>query len=183
MTAKIVRDLLTGPVQAASLASSPVSPGFYSWWCRTRSLVDADPAIPLELRPPIPSDWSLLYVGISPARPGVHRTLADRVGKDHATGNVGGSTFRLSIAALVLKHLGLEPRVGSSRARLLSEAPLSQWINESCGVTFAQDDAPWVSEVEVIASLKPPLNLSPGSHPFASEVSARRSVLRRQCGV
>jgi hypothetical protein len=183
VTGQIEQDLINGPVQPAPVAQPPVSPGFYAWWCRTEYLVNAAPAIPLEVLPPIPSSWSLLYVGISPARPDVNRTLADRVGKDHSTGKIGGSTFRQSVAALLFEHLCLKPKPSSRRSKLVSEVPLSQWINRACGLTFAQQMAPWVAEAEVIGWLNPPLNILPGPHPFASVVSDRRLALRQACGL
>lgn len=126
--------------------------------------------------------WSLLYVGVAPRAPGT-RTLADRVGRDHTTGNIGGSTFRQSLAALLVDSLALKPKLGSDRSRLVSEGPLQQWIDRNCGVTFARHPSPWTCEAEVILALRPPLNIDQSAHPFSAKVSARRSALRRACGL
>jgi hypothetical protein len=180
---EIVSDLLTREVLAPSAARPPSSPGFYAWWCREEQLNDAFPSIPKENRPPVPTAWSLIYVGISPSGPTSSRNIAIRLAKDHAGGNIGGSTFRQSLAALLTGSLGLEPRRGSDRSRLASEVPLSRWIESACGVTFATAERPWEFETDVIAILNPPLNIDCGTHPFRLEVKARRAALRQACGL
>lgn len=182
-SADVVAELLAGSVRAPSQARPPSAAGFYAWWCRADRLGDADPAIPLEERPPVAGPWSLLYVGISPNSASSSRNIASRFAKDHVGGNIGGSTFRQSLAALLLDNLKLEVKRGSDRSRLLSEVPLSRWIAASCGVTFARAERPWELESAVIGQLNPPLNLDRGTHPFRAEVSARRSALRRACGL
>jgi hypothetical protein len=180
---EIVSDLLTREALAPSAAQPPSSPGFYAWWCREEQLGDAFPNIPKENRPPVPTAWSLLYVGISPSGPTSSRNIAIRLAKNHAGGNIGGSTFRQSLAALLTGSLGLEPRRGSGRSRLVSEVPLSRWIESACGVTFATAERPWEFETDVIAILNPPLNIGRGTHPFRLEVKARRAALRQACGL
>jgi len=181
--ADVVAELLTGPVRTPSHARPPVASGFYTWWCRVDRLDDSAPVMPMEARPPIDENWSLLYVGISPSSPNSTRNIASRFAKDHVGGNIGGSTFRQSLASLLFDALRLQARVGSDRSRLISEVALSRWIENSCGVTFARAERPWELERAVISALNPPLNLDAGTHPFRAEVSARRSALRRACGL
>lgn len=47
--------------------------------------------------------------------------MASRIAKNHAGGNVGSSTFRQTLASLLMDKLGLEPRLGCDRSRLVSE--------------------------------------------------------------
>src|SRR4051812_13283537 len=79
--------------------------GFYCWWVLETRLRDAEPAIPLRRPDGADSPWSLLYVGIAPKGQTSKRTVATRLQKDHRNGNVGGSTFRQSMASLLLRHL------------------------------------------------------------------------------
>ena len=166
-----------------SKAEPPFASGFYAWWCRQDGLTKASPTIPYERRVPTAEQWSLLYVGISPNGPTRARNIAIRFAKDHTGGTIGGSTFRQSLAALTKEALALQPRRGSDRSRLLSEAPLSGWIEDCCGVTFAPAERPWEIEAEVIRLLNPPLNINNGTHPFRIQVKASRAALRRACGL
>lgn len=179
----VVDELLAGTVRRPSVARPPATAGFYAWWCRVESLADAAPAIPREERFPVDPAWSLLYVGISPSRATSSKNVASRFSKDHVGGNIGGSTFRQSLASLLIANLQLQPKSGGDRSRLTSEAPLSRWIEASCGATFARSDRPWELEAAVIRLLDPPLNIDKGANPFRFEVSARRSALRRSCGL
>ncbi len=178
----VVNELLAGTVRPPSMARPPAAAGFYSWWCRVERLADAEPLIPREERRPTDSAWSLLYVGISPKSETSAKNVAMRF-TQHVGGNIGGSTFRQSLASLLIANLQLQPKSGSDRSRLTSEAPLSRWIETSCGATFARSDRPWELEAAVIQLLNPPLNIEKGTNPFRFEVSARRSALRRLCGL
>lgn len=177
----VVAALVADPVQSVAQVRPPASPGFYAWWCRAERLGDSLPPIPLETRSNVNPSWSLLYVGISPRSAASSGVLSTRLG-DHVDGNIGDSTFRQSVASLLIKHLELQPVRGSDRSRLLNEIPLSQWIAEACGLTFTKCLEPWTLEGAVINTLKPPLNLAVGPHPFAAVVSEARSALRRSCG-
>ena len=187
MTApSVISQLLSGNVAAPARANPPSKPGYYAWWCRRTALVDATPSIPYEGRAPISTEWSLLYVGISPVSPSSAasgRTIATRIDKDHRNGNIGGSTFRQSVASLLIQKLSLKPRIGSDRSRLEDEAPLSKWLEASCGLTFAVSERPWEWEAEVIGLLNPPLNIDDAAHPFRLKVKEQRSALRRACGL
>ena len=179
----VTAQLHCGEVNAPSEARPPSASGFYAWWCRRERLGDSAPVIPLEERPPVDANWSLLYVGISPSRATSTRDVGSRFTRDHVGGNIGGSTFRQSLASLLMTRLQLQPRSGADRSRLISEAPLSTWIEACCGVSFARADSPWDVEAAVIKLLNPPLNIDQGTHAFRMEVKARRSALRRACAV
>jgi hypothetical protein len=101
--------------------------------------------------------------------------------RDHCAGNIGASTFRFSLAALLRENLRLLPKPGHNRARILNEDALSGWIRSNCRLSVAMADTPWVVEEAVIRQLNPPLNIRPGFHPFRDEVSAARRELERLC--
>ena len=160
-------------------------PGFYAWWASPTRLSDASPLIP-PVHPTASCKWALLYVGIAPKRPssdGPDRTLADRVQGDHRNGSIGNSTFRQSLAALLIGLLDLRPKRGYDRSRIENETALSDWIEEHCRVTMAECPTPWTVEDEVIRLMRPPLNLKPGYHEFRRQVGKARKTLRELCGV
>ena len=155
--------------------------GMYAWWCRTEDLIEFHPSVP-SVRPlDSPDGWSLLYVGIGPVREG-SRTLRERLVKDHQSGSIGGSTLRQSLAALLRDSIGLTPRAGSDRARLVTEAPLSAWMAAHLGLTVVGVERPWLIEHDIITTLAPPLNIQGGVHPFRFRVQEARAQLRRACG-
>jgi hypothetical protein len=183
---KITAALARTDPEPVARASVPIAPGFYAWWARPERLVDATPEIPAVHPAGAPADWALLYVGIAPkreSRTGVDRTIAARISKDHRAGNIGGSTFRQSLASILREALGLSPRVARDRARLLDERPLSRWIGENCALTTAVRAEPWIIEDEVIRLTTAPLNLVPGYHDFRHVVRKARERLRRDCRV
>jgi hypothetical protein len=178
--ARLVRKL-TGTPATLSEMTPPARPGLYAWWVTIGHLSDASPAIPPVLVGA--AGWSLLYVGIAPSSSSSNRNLALRIGHDHRRGNIGGSTFRQSLAALLRGRLGLEPMAGSDRSRLVDETPLTSWMQTHCGLTFVATVEPWRYEEAVIARLDPPLNIVHGAHPFRAEVEAARVALRRDCAL
>jgi hypothetical protein len=161
----------------------PEKPGFYGWWVLESHLSDAQPAIPLRRPEGAEPPWCLLYVGIAPKGPRSTRTVALRLRKDHRSGNVGGSTFRQSMASLLLAPLELVHKAGHDRSRLVDETALTEWIDVHCGLSIATYERPWELENQVIRALDPPLNLRPGWHPFRQEVDAARRALRKSCGL
>jgi hypothetical protein len=181
-TEEVVDRLTTADVRRSSLVTAPGPQGVYAWWCRSDRLADAAPAIPAVHPGGSDPSWSLLYVGIGPVREG-DRTLADRLTRDHQKGNIGGSTFRQSLAALLRERLGLVPKAGSDRSRLTTEIPLTRWMTDNLGLSVVPRERPWEVEHGVITTLSPPLNIQGGTHPFRVEVQAARSRLRRECGL
>jgi hypothetical protein len=178
--ARLVREL-TGTPARLQEAAPPARPGLYAWWVTLDHLSDASPASPRVLVGA--AGWSLLYVGIAPSSPSSNRNLALRIGHDHSRGNIGGSTFRQSLAALLRRRLALEPMAGNDRSRLVNETPLTSWMQRHCGLTFVAAAEPWLHEEAVIARLDPPLNIAHGTHPFRAKVEAARAALRRDCGL
>lgn len=179
-TAEVVSELLGSEAQSPAELVVPAEPGIYAWWCRTDRLGDSKPGIPREPRLPMSDEWSLLYVGISPSNARSESNLSDRLLGNHLRGRIGGSTFRKSLAALLFDHLGLEAWPGADRARLLDEGPLTRWMHDAAGVTFAVQPEPWLVEGEVISALNPPLNLRPGHHGFRHIVSELRKDLEQK---
>lgn len=184
MTAdEVIRALLAGELYRPSVLEPPPLPGFYAWWCREQQLGDAIPPIDYEPRPPVSVDWSLLYVGIAPRKPGTRTNLKTRLKKNHLGRRLASSTLRFGLASMLVDRLGMTPMTGGRKPRLQSEEPLSAWMEQSCGVSFVHADAPWTLEREVIRQLRPPLNFQHGVHEFRFEVSKRKSALRVACGL
>src|SRR4051794_11427379 len=78
-----------------ALASIPALPGVYAWWLRA----DA------RLRGIEPGD-SPIYVGIAQSGSTSRATLAKRIVGQHLRGNLSGSTFRRTLAALLSDEQG-----------------------------------------------------------------------------
>ena len=163
--------------ETASLAAArepsgiPVEPGFYAWWLIDRSAL---PDIPLDDSPP-----HLLYVGIAPSRASSSATLRSRVLGNHVGGNLAASTFRRSLAALLWRREGWTPYVTAKRKlRFTTEdnAALTAWQFEHLLLTWAVTTEPWQIEAQVIADLKPPLNVDHNSaHVFCATIKQARA--------
>jgi hypothetical protein len=173
-SAPISPDLAARP---ASEGGVPSEPGFYAWWTSGWATLRA----PAHLHPTEPN-WSLLYVGISPARASSSQTLRGRVLNNHLGGNTGSSTFRLTLAALLCEQKGWCP-VGRGKKVLLTpadNAALSAWQRSNLALTWAIRAHPWEIEPDVIARMGPPLNLaSNASHAFYSTVHGARASFRQ----
>ena len=108
---RVLTEELSKPVTLTEARRSPTEggvpadPGFYTWWTAT---ADALPDVPPA---PHPTDrsLSLLYVGIAPARLASNANLRSRVIGQHIGGNLGSSTFRRSLAALLWEQQGWRP--------------------------------------------------------------------------
>jgi hypothetical protein len=103
--ARAVAQALQAPAVAVPVVlerrdALPAAPGFYGWWSR-RGAIEGLPHIPH----PADDDLSLLYVGISPVRESSRQTVRSRVIGNHLNGNVGSSTFRFVLAALLVDTL------------------------------------------------------------------------------
>src|SRR5687768_16739271 len=90
--------------QARSARGLPAQPGIYAWWTRSGSI----PRVP---RCPHPQDdlLDLFYIGIAPKDERSSATLRSRVGGNHIEGNVGSSTFRLTLASVLFQEKGWKP--------------------------------------------------------------------------
>ena len=158
--------------QAPSDGGVPSAPGFYAWWLTDASAL---PGVPLPShRPP----W-LLYVGIAPSRATSRATVRSRVLRQHVGGNLAASTFRRSLAALLWRTQGWTPyRTARGKLRFTSQdnAALTVWQRENLMLSWALTDKPWLSEANVIAALKPPLNVDHNAaHPFCAEMKQARA--------
>jgi hypothetical protein len=156
----------------------PALPGFYGWWSR-RGAIEGVP----HVSHPIDSALSLLYVGISPARESSRQTVRSRIVGNHLNGNIGSSTFRFVLAALLIDLLQLNPFLRGTNVALdrRDNARLSAWQREHLLLTWCTRERPWQIEGEVIAKLGPPLNSAGNAtHPFYRRVREARSELRRR---
>ena len=191
-----MRDLLDAPAVATDLSSCvveigvgrrdpdrggiPAAPGFYAWW----AVDGAIPAVPLG---PQPRDggMGLFYVGIAPGSATSSQTLRSRVVGNHLSGNLGSSTFRLTLAALLRESLGFHPERRTTKVVLPPEqnAALSAWQTKNLRVSWCVVAQPWLLEPAVIDIMEPPLNLASNStHPFHETLSEARRALRQVAG-
>jgi hypothetical protein len=129
---------------------------------------------------------ALLYVGISPKRPGLvgnpsRQTLRSRL-RYHFQGNAEGSTLRLSLGCLLSEDFGIElRRVGSGRRMTFGagELVLSDWLERNARVAWLACDEPWRIEEHLIRSFSLPLNLDQNrDHKFHWELSEKRHVAK-----
>lgn len=181
--AQVATHLRTEPVtlgvvkRAPEEGGIPASSGFYAWWVKAAAI----PGLPLTQHPSEP-DLELLYVGISPSSSSSAQTLRARILDKHLGGNAGSSTFRFSLAALLMGNLGLRPRKTETKVVLPSpdNKRLSNWQVAHLRLTWCEREAPWKIEDEVIARMQPPLNLASNSgHPFYEPMRAARDGFRR----
>jgi hypothetical protein len=178
---RIVQALQGPPLAVPEVLRSPdllpAAPGFYGWW----SLRGALPALPHIPHPAANQDVSLLYVGISPARETSRQTIRSRVIGNHLNGNVGSSTFRFVLAALLLDALDLNPYLRGAKVVLSprDNGRLSAWQREHLLLTSYAVERPWEAESALIAQLAPPLNSAGNAaHPFYPVVRAARGEFR-----
>lgn len=181
---QLITDMLQRPprtidaaVASPSEGGLPETHGFYAWWVVTGAL-DAVPPRPHPTEP----NWSLLYIGIGPARASSKQTLRSRVIGNHLGGNIGSSTFRLTLAALLRDQLALHPVKRATKVVLScgDNAALSRWQRAHLRITWLEHAAPWTIEHAVINALEPPLNLDGNaSHPSYGLVKAARAALRQ----
>ena len=88
-------------------------------------------------------------------------TLASRIGANHLRGGIRGSTFRLTLAAILLRPLDLA-RTAPRRLDPASEHRLSTWIHNHLQIAVhpvADRDPLADLEHRVLLQLDPPLNL------------------------
>ena len=134
-------------------------PGLYSWW--------ADDAAREQLGSTLSGDLpSLIYAGQAGAttsQQGIERaaTLGSRIGGNHLRGNIGSSTFRKTLASLLLRPLQL--RLGApGRLDPASNDRLTEWMGDHLSIaTVPWPDRSTLMDLEEAAlhELDPPLNL------------------------
>ncbi len=155
----------------------PAVHGLYAWWTERGSV----PGVPGNPHPRL-RRLDLLYVGIAPKDASSASNLRKRVVSQHLSGNTGSSTLRLTLAALLLEPLHLSPVRTKKKVVLTREqnATLSAWQHDHLRVTWCPRSQPWLVEDEVIARMRPPLNLAGNtSHPFHGHLSAARKAFRQ----
>jgi hypothetical protein len=179
---RVVATLTTTPVevrvakQQPGTGGLPADPGFYAWW----SLAGAIGGVPLVPHP-LESELGLFYVGISPANSESGQTVRTRVIHNHLSGNLGSSTFRLTLAALLREDLDLHPVERSAKVVLpqAENKQLSDWQQRHLRLTWCSCAEPWMIEHQVIQRMQPPLNLAAnGQHPFHRTLTDARRALR-----
>jgi hypothetical protein len=100
---------------------------------------------------------------------------------NHLSGNLASSTFRLTLAALLMQTLQLHPERRTKKIVLSASenALLSTWQERNLRLCWRVTDRPWDIERRVIETMAPPLNLAANrSHPFHVALSASRRALR-----
>jgi hypothetical protein len=105
-------------------------------------------------------------------------TLGKRLGGNHLNGQIRGSTFRLTLAAILADPEQLIITAPGQLARDSEQRP-SQWMRQHLHVAvhpFADRDALVDLERRVLEELAPPLNLD--GRP-ATPIRARLTYLRR----
>jgi hypothetical protein len=155
----------------------PPDAGLYAWWVEPGAIPGlTGPSHPVEAR-------ELLYVGIAPVRKHSAATIRTRVLRQHVRGNIGASTFRLSLAALLIQHEGWTAVWKHDRALLESadNKKLSTWQRVHLRLTWAKHPCPRDIEDDVIALLRPPLNLAGNlDEPFHDTLADARAALRTE---
>lgn len=151
--------------------------GFYAWWCQSAA-VPGDALAPTH---PAGLGYSLLYLGIAPNSVRSKRNLRSRL-RQHTGANLGGSTFRLSLAALLSEREGWTP-IWTDRPCLEQSDldALLAWQRTNLRARWCKVAEPWRPglESEVIRLMTPPLNRDHNeAHPFYGTIGDARSALR-----
>ncbi|MGF1617975.1 MAG: GIY-YIG nuclease family protein [Acidimicrobiia bacterium] len=123
----------------------------------------------------------LFYVGIAPRDEKSSATLKSRIDKNHLGGNTGSSTFRFTLAALLMDPLELMPERTKTNYVLSTSQNqnLTAWQRQHLKLSWVGHDQPWLIEDGVIEALSPPLNLAGNkSHPFHPTLSHARAKFR-----
>jgi hypothetical protein len=123
----------------------------------------------------------LLYVGIAPSRDTSNATLRSRILGQHVGGNIGSSTFRQSLAALLFEAHGWTTTGSGSQAKRVPHhnQALTDWQEENLRLAWVAVARPWKLESPVISRMQPPLNLVGNSQrPMYALLKGRRHKLR-----
>ena len=130
-------------------------PGLYAWF------VDQGGADNLADGLGQPLATGLIYAGEAGAGLST-ATLRSRIGRNHIAGNITGSTFRLTLAAILAAQLGLARSLGERALAAGGETALSRWMADHLEVSVAPiEDRSRLAILEalVLHELNPPLNL------------------------
>jgi hypothetical protein len=129
-------------------------PGLYAWWVDDAGAADLMTGMQHPIGP------GLIYAGQTGAGQS-SATLGSRIGRNHISGNIRGSTFRWTIASVLQVALGLST-TGYRSLDLSSESILTRWIRDHLAVSavgIADRSTILATEHEVLRELDPPLNL------------------------
>ncbi len=155
-------------------------PGLYAWWVDEDGLNTLVEQLGMTMPP-------LIYAGLAgathwPSGKQSTTTLWSRVRTLHLRGNIRGSTFRQTLAALLTAPLSLQI-VGPNRLAPASEQQLSAWMADHIRVSIQPYlDRETLGEMEqaILTQLDPPFNLD-GMAPseVRRKVAAQRGRLMR----
>lgn len=147
------------PLRISEIPAAGDSPGLYSWWADSKAI-----DLFAKVVGTVPADHCI-YVGqtgaTQPSGKSSQRTLTRRILSDHLRGNVGSSTFRKTISAILFEPLNLRLEKSDRLARN-SNKRVSAWIKAHLRVVivpYADRDSLLDVEKHVLASLDPPFNL------------------------
>lgn len=148
-------------------------PGLYAWWADDEGLALLAAPFGAELPP-------LIYAGqagATAARSGAERaaTLRSRIGGNHLNGNIGSSTFRRTLTAILIEPLRLQLDM-RGRLDAVSNRSVSAWMRQHLRVAIVPvEDRTTLAAVElaVLHALDPPLNLM-GMRPTPVRTHVRR---------
>lgn len=135
-------------------------PGLYAWWVDAQGASDLSGGVARQVAP------GRIYAGQAgatkwPSGTVGSATLRSRISSQHLGGNIRGSTFRLTLASVLTKALGLQ-LIAPKTIGHNGETKLSQWMRDHLGVAvhpFEDRDALGHLEHRVLVELNPPLNL------------------------
>ena len=146
-------------------------PGLYAWF------VDLDGAEHLAEGIGLIVNEGLIYAGQAGAGTS-HATLGSRIRGKHLGGDIYGSTFRLTLASVLLGRLALEP-IGGGHMSKDGEGRLTDWMRAHLAVSvvaYPDPDGLDSFETLVLDRLDPPLNIA--KRP-ATAVRSELKILRR----
>lgn len=166
------------------LGELPRAPGLYAWW------VDGPGARALSVGLSEPLSPGLIYAGQAgatrwPSGKPSPATLMSRISSGHLGHSIDGSTFRLTLAAILRRSLGLQMRSAKDLTPD-SERTLTTWMREHLAVSvFAVLNGGDLAQLEeaVLTDLDPPLNLDGMPRtPIRARLKNLRKELREQVG-
>jgi hypothetical protein len=153
--------------------------GLYSWW------VDEGGAAALSAGVGVVIPAGRIYAGQTgatrwPSGTIVSSTLSGRIGGNHLAGTIRASTFRRTLAAILIEPLALIV-TGPARVDPSSEKCLSEWMRAHLEVAvhpFVERDVLSDLEDKVLAKLDPPLNIEGmRASPIRTRVARLRGIL------
>lgn len=158
----------------------PKEPGVYAWYFEASKL-----GIRSGYYEVLADGLALLYSGTVPGRKGSKGNLRDRI-RNHLKNTSRQSSLRLSLGALLIDKLSLEPRKRpDGRVDFGStERILSEWIARHGAVSWLSGPDPWQMEGNLLKSLGVPLNLHRNEgHPFFHFLAGARAHVREKAGI